>query len=67
MLSIAPVLLAPNFCKPFKLAVDASDIGTGGVLLREDENSVDHPVAISHINLTNTRKYIPQLKKSVLP
>ena len=39
-----PVLLAPNFNKGFKLAVDASDIGAGGVLLQEDENGVDHPV-----------------------
>ena len=44
MLVNAPVLLAPNFCKPFKLAVDASDVGAGGVLLQEDEISVDHPV-----------------------
>ena len=26
-----PVLLAPNFNKEFKLAVDASDVGAGGV------------------------------------
>ena len=57
MISNAPVLLAPNF----KLAVDASDVGAGGVLLQEDENGADH------INLTNTREYILQLKKSVLP
>ena len=42
----APVLFVPNFCKPFKLAVDASDVGAGGVLLQEDENGNenDHPV-----------------------
>ena len=28
-----PVLLAPNFNKEFKLAVDASDVGAGSVLL----------------------------------
>ena len=39
-----PVLLAPNVCKTFKLAADASDVGAGGVLLQEDENRVDHPV-----------------------
>ena len=39
-----PVLLAPNFNKEFKLAVDGSDVGAGGVLLQEDDNSVDHPV-----------------------
>ena len=44
MLSNASVLLAPNVCKPVKLAVDASDVGAGGVLLQEDEYGVDHPV-----------------------
>ena len=39
-----PVLKAPNFNCRFKLAVDASDIGAGSVLLQEDENGVDHPV-----------------------
>ena len=44
ILKSAPILLAPDFDKPFKLAVDASDIGAGAVLLQEDNNGVDHPV-----------------------
>ena len=44
MLCNAPVLLAPNFCKPLKLAVDASNFGAGGMLLQEDENGINHPV-----------------------
>ena len=43
-----PVLLAPNFNKEFKLAIDASDVGAGGVLLQEDSNGVDHPVCTFH-------------------
>ena len=39
-----PVLLAPDFNKEFKLAVVASDVGAGGVLLQEDDSGVDHPV-----------------------
>ena len=44
ILKSAPVLLAPDFKKSFKLAVDASDIGAGAVLIQEDDNGVDHPV-----------------------
>ena len=40
-----PVLLAPNFAKEFKLAVDASDTSAGSVLIQEDCIGVDHPVS----------------------
>ena len=39
------VLLAPNFAKEFKLAVDASDTGAGSVLMQEDGNGIGHPVS----------------------
>ena len=41
----APVLLAPSFDKELKLAVDASNVGAGSVLLQEDGIGVDHPVS----------------------
>ena len=45
ILKYKPVLLAPNFAKEFKLAVDASDTGAGSVLMQVDDNGVDHPVS----------------------
>ena len=40
----SPVLMAPRLDHPFKLAVDASDIGAGSVLLQEDTKGFEHPV-----------------------
>lgn len=44
LLKCRPILVSPNFDIPSKLAVDASNIGAGAVLMQSDENSVDHPV-----------------------
>ena len=34
-----------QFDKQFKLMVDASDIGAGAILLQEQPNGVEHPIA----------------------
>ena len=47
MLCSSPVLAAPNFDKPFKLAVDASAVGSGAVLFQEDDQGFDHPVSFT--------------------
>lgn len=39
------MLAAPNFSKPFKLQVDASQIGTGAVLLQENCEGIECPVS----------------------
>ena len=46
MLMHKPALYA-HFQKPFKVAVDAIDVGAGTVLLQEDEQGVDHPICYS--------------------
>ena len=56
-----PVLLGPNFNKEFKLAVDASDVGAGGVLLQEDETMVWIIQFVTFLeSLTNIKRIILQ-------
>uniref|UniRef100_A0A3Q3MQZ4 Gypsy retrotransposon integrase-like protein 1 n=1 Tax=Mastacembelus armatus TaxID=205130 RepID=A0A3Q3MQZ4_9TELE len=44
LLCHSPVLCAPDFSKPFKLDIDASGVGAGGVLIQEDSEGINHPV-----------------------
>ena len=66
MLSNAPVLLAPKFCKSFKLTVDASDTGAGGVLLQEDKNGVDRPVCYFSHKFNKHQKVYSTIEKECL-
>ena len=42
LLASAPVLMMPDFNQPFLLAVDASDVGAGAVLL---QTKIEHPIS----------------------
>lgn len=41
LLTVYPILVAPRLDKPFKLQVDASNVGAGAVLLQTSEDGVD--------------------------
>ena len=62
----SPVLIAPNFNIPFKLYVDASDIGAGGVLMQEDDSSIDHPVAFFSKKFNKHQKNYSTIEKECL-
>ena len=66
ILACEPVLLAPNFEAPFKLAVDACDIGVGAVLLQSDENGLDRPVAYFSRKLNVHQRAYSTIEKEAL-
>ena len=63
----APVLLAPDFDKCFKLAVDASDVGIGAVHLQEDNNGIDHSVCYFSKKFNKHQKNYSTIEKECLP
>lgn len=61
MLCSTSVLAAPRLEEPFELQVDASNVGSGAVLLQQDVNGVARPVSFF------SRKFKPyQLNYSVI-
>ena len=66
VLLMAPVLRAPDFSKLFKLFVDASDIGVGGVLLQEDKDGIDHPVCYFSRKLDSHQRNYSTCEKETL-
>ena len=66
ILKSTPVLWAPDFDKCFKLAVDASDVGIGAVLLQEDNNGIDHPVCYFSKKFNKHQKNYSTIEKECL-
>ena len=60
-----PVLMAPDFGRPFKLAIDASDIGVGAVLMQE-KGEVDHPVSYFSKKLDKSQINYSTIEKELL-
>ena len=66
MLVSTPVLSAPNFDHPFKLAVDASDVAVGAVLLQADSDGIDHPVCYFSRKLDKSQRNYSTIEKACL-
>ena len=62
----SPVLNAPNFEKPFKLATDASDNGVGAILLQTDVDGIDHPVSYFSKRFNPHQKNYSTIEKETL-
>ena len=62
-----PILCAPNFQRPFKLAVDTSNIGAGAVLLQADASGVERPVCYFSKKFEKGQKNYCTSEKELLP
>ena len=65
MLQSALVLTTPDFGSMFKVAVDASDVTAGAVLLHEDNEGVEHPVCCFSKKFNKSERTTPPLKENV--
>ncbi|XP_066952268.1 uncharacterized protein [Macrobrachium rosenbergii] len=61
-----PILSSPNFNKPFVLAVDASDVGIGGVLFQRDDKGEMHPVSYFSKKLLPAERKYSTIEKEAL-
>lgn len=62
----APVLRAPDFGKPFKLMCDASDVGSGAVLMQEDSDGIDRPVCYYSKKFNSAQRNYSTIEKELL-
>lgn len=66
ILSCEPVLAAPDFEVPFRLAVGACDVGTGAVLLQADSLGVEKPVTYYSKKLNKHQRGYSTVEKEAL-
>lgn len=64
-LSTEPVLMAPEFEKPFHLAVDASNEGIEAVLMQEDNEGMLHPVSYYSKKLNKHQQVYSTVEKEL--
>lgn len=61
-----PVMLAPDFEKPFAVAADASNVGAVAVLLQEDDQGVEHPICYFSKKFNSAQKNCSIVEKELL-
>ena len=66
ILSCEPVLKAPDFAIPFRLAADASDLGIGAVLLQADSQGIEKPIAYYSKKLNRHQQRYSTIEKEAL-
>ncbi len=66
LLCSAPVLSAPDYLRGFKIEVDASASGAGAVLLQDDDDGVEHPVAYFSKKFLSHQKNYSTIEKEAL-
>ena len=66
LLQNPPILISPNYEKPFKLIIDASDIGAGAVVVQEDAQGIDHPVCYYSKKFLKHQKNYSTVEKETL-
>ncbi len=62
----APILIFPDFSKPFLLQTDASGIGIGAVLSQSGQDGLEHPVAFASRTLTRAERRYPPIDQECL-
>ena len=66
LLQNSPILISPNYEKPFKLIIDTSDIGAGAVVVQEDAQGIDHPVCYYSKKFLKHQKNYSTVEKETL-
>ena len=66
ILKSSPVLQAPDFYSQFKLAVDASDVAAGAVLLQEGSDGIDHPICYFSRKFNKNQRNYSTVEKECL-
>src|SRR5882757_9100745 len=62
----APILVFPDWTKPFHVHVDASGIALGVVLTQPGEGDLDHPIAYSSRKLSTAEKNYTTMEREGL-